>query len=130
VATYLTTTGKQYLACTMVCSPTVGSCHPYWMNMSSCAAGAAAGDTGIGGTNWATAQRTTATCEYNSAEDTYAVIGTITVSCAAVDVIRAGSYWMSSSGNSAGLFISGDHTTIAGLAAPDQVQYTITLQFT
>jgi hypothetical protein len=131
VATYLTTTGKQFLAVMLDCGGAGNlSCNPYWMNFSTCAAGAAAGDTGIGATNWPTAQRTSATCEYTSAVDTWAIIGTITVSCTAANIIRAGAYWMSSSGNTNGLFITGDHTEISGLAATDQVQYTITLQFT
>jgi len=60
------------------------------------------------------------------------IIGTMTLACAAADIIRAGAFWMSSSNAtmSCGLFISGDHTTIAGLIVNDQVQYTITLQFT
>lgn len=134
MATVLTSTGKEYLACTLVCAPTVGSCHPYWINMSTCAAGAVAGDTGIGiqsatCNTFGRIQRTSATCEYLSSEDTYAIIGTVCATCAC-DVVRAGSYWMSSCGPESALFISGDHTTIAGLAAGDQVQYTITLQFT
>lgn len=136
MATYLTTTGKQYLAVMLDCGGAGNaSCNPFYVNMSTCAvAGAAAGDTGIfsGAQNLVpTVMRTTATCEYNSAVDTWAIIATVCTCVAGPSsVIRAGAYWMSSSGPEQGLFISGDHTAITGLAANDQVQYTITLQFT
>ncbi len=134
MATALTTTGKQYLALALSCqSGGSATCAPYFMNFSTCALGANTADTGINAATFPTANKTTATCEYTSAVDTYAMIGTITVSCAGggdVGIIRAGAYWMSSSGPTSGLFISGDHTLISGLTTNDQVQYTITLQFT
>lgn len=131
--TYLTTTGKQFLAVMLDCGGAGNlSCNPYFMNFSTCAVDASWTDTGIfpASPGYPTANKTTATCEYNSAADTWAIIGTITVSCANADILRAGAFWMSSSGPTSGLFISGSHTAISGLQANDQVQYTITLQFT
>ena len=131
MATYLTTTGKQFLAIGLDCGGAGNvSCNPYWINFTTCgAAGAAPGDTGLG---IGIQAKSSATCEYTSAVDTWAIIGTMTLACAAADIIRAGAFWMSYSNAtmSCGLFISGDHTTIAGLITNDQVQYTITLQFT
>jgi hypothetical protein len=135
VATYLTTTGKQYLATLLTCASKTQSlsCSIYFMNMASCAVAGDANtaDTGLIGNAGVMpcVAKTTATCEYLSAVDTWGIIGTV-CSCGSHDVYRAGAYWMSSSGGDQGLFISGYHTGITGLIAGDQVQYTITLQFT
>jgi len=126
MATVLVTTGKEWMIDSL--DSTAGEVSPSYLMMATGAGTAAAGDTGLFGS--AIQAKTTATCDYQSAADTFTVIGVITLACTAADITNAGSFTATSSAASGGLYVHGDHTTIAGLAQNDQVQYTINLQIT